>query len=291
MITGRPPIVQKGPNMFAESAMTLKSQIAVACFVILCISMIIRLLQKRKITESLFYFWLIVFVGVLIVAMSHGIQILLTRLIGSYSPLSTMLFLALAFLFGVSMVYSVLLSGLSSKIRDMTAYVAEMRLDMDETAGRMDSGGRDDDRLRVNPYQGIADRLGLTVGELMRTGEEVPVVASGKTLRDALTVVAEKRAGCTGVVDDDGALTGVITGGDLRRILAKRHNALETPVREVTMIEPKKIEADRPASDALRAMELNSPEPIKTLFVTDRDGRPIGIIHIDDILKAGLNAK
>jgi CBS domain-containing protein len=277
--------------MFAESAMTLKSQIAVACFVILCISMIIRLLQKRKITESLFYFWLIVFVGVLIVAMSHGIQNLLTRLIGSYSPLSTMLFLALAFLFGVSMVYSVLLSSLSAKIRDMTAYVAEMRLDMDELAGRRVSNGRDDGGLRVNPYQGLADRLGLTVGELMRTDEEVPIVAAGKTLRDALTVVAEKRVGCTGVVDDEGVLTGVITGGDLKRILAKGQSALEIPVREVTMIEPKRIDADRPASEALRTMELNSPDPIKTLFVTDRDGRPIGMIHIDDILKAGLSAK
>jgi hypothetical protein len=118
--------------MITEYGMTLKSQIAMVCIVVFGVGMIVWLLHRRKITESLFYFWLIVFAGMLLVGVSHQIQSLLTRLIGSYSSLSTMLFLALSFLFGASMVYSVLISNMSARIRDITVYMAEMRLDIDE---------------------------------------------------------------------------------------------------------------------------------------------------------------
>ena len=112
--------------------MTLKSQIAIAFFVVLCVGMIVWLLLKHKITESLFYFWLVVFIGMLVVGVSDHMRNLLTGIIGSYSPLSTMLFLALGFLFGASMVYSVLISNMSEKIREITVYGAEMRIDIDE---------------------------------------------------------------------------------------------------------------------------------------------------------------
>jgi CBS domain-containing protein len=274
--------------MFAASGMTLKSQIAIAIFVILCISMIIRLLQKQKITESLFYFWLIVFIGVLIVGMSHTIQNMLTRLIGSYSPLSTMLFLALCFLFGVSMVYSVLISNLSARIRDITSYVAEVRLDVDEL-GDSKAGGRADDSLAwVRQYQVLGERLAVSVQELMSRGEDIPIVSLGATLREVLLEITRKRFGCTGVVDDAGRLKGVITDGDLRRTLVKQGSVLETPVREVVTVQPRTIPPDARLTDALGAIELESQEPITVVFVTDPDNRPIGIIGIHDILKASL---
>ncbi len=142
--------------MVAESGMTLKSQVALACFVVLCVIMIIRLLHQRKITESLFYFWLVVFVGILVVGISHSIQNVLTRLIGSYSALSTMLFLALCFLFAVSMVYSLLISNLGMKIRDITTYVAELRLDIDEFRdGQCGNPNKESfTRTRPNPILG-----------------------------------------------------------------------------------------------------------------------------------------
>ena len=112
--------------------MTIQTQIAIGCFVLLCIGMIIWLLVKHKITEGLFYFWLVVFLGMLAVGISNHTRIFLTEIIGSHSPLSTMLFLALGFLFGASMVYSVLISNMGAKIRDITVYVAELRLDLDD---------------------------------------------------------------------------------------------------------------------------------------------------------------
>ena len=127
-----------------DYGMTLQSQIAIAIFVLLCILMILWLLMRRKITESLFYFWLVVFIGMLIVGISNQMRNLLTDIIGAYSPLSTMLFLALAFLFGASMVYSVLLSNFSAKIRDITIYAAKLRLDLDELKGSQKDNSQSD---------------------------------------------------------------------------------------------------------------------------------------------------
>jgi len=118
--------------MVSGNPMTAKSQLAIVVFVLLAVLLIIRLLQQRKINESLFYLWLIIFIGIFVVAVSHGIQKRLADIIGSYSALSTMLFLALGFLFLASLMYSVLISNLNVKLREMTSYIATIRLDVDD---------------------------------------------------------------------------------------------------------------------------------------------------------------
>lgn len=118
--------------MIDGNPMTLRSQIGLALVAVSGIAMIVWLLRKRRINEELFYLWLIVFAGIFIVGASHRVQVGLSTLLGTYSAVSTMLLLALGFLFGASLVYSVLLSHNAARIRDLTAYVAELRLDLDE---------------------------------------------------------------------------------------------------------------------------------------------------------------
>jgi arabinose-5-phosphate isomerase len=151
-------------------------------------------------------------------------------------------------------------------------------------------GFKADDFARFHPSGILGKRLTLTVGELMRTGEDLPIVNLGTTLKDALLEIMAKRVGCTGVVADDGRLIGIITDGDLKRILVHHPNPIMTPVREVMTHRPRTISPEVLAADALSAMEMNDPGPITMYFVTDPDARPIGIIHIHDILQAGLRA-
>ncbi len=152
-------------------------------------------------------------------------------------------------------------------------------------------GFKKDDFARFHPSGILGKRLTLTVAELMRTGEDVPLVGMGTILREALLEIIQKRVGCTGVIDDGGKLRGIITDGDLKRILVKQPDALETPVHEIMTSRPRTVPPRILAAHALSAMEFNSPGPITMLFVTDESDRPIGIIHIHDILKAGLNAE
>jgi arabinose-5-phosphate isomerase len=148
-----------------------------------------------------------------------------------------------------------------------------------------------EDFARVHPSGILGKRLTLTVRQLMRTGEAVPLVHHDTPLGDALLEIMEKSIGCTGVTDDDGVLVGIITDGDLKRILASRPDALTVPVREVMTRDPKTVDPDVLAADALAAMEMNRPGPLLMYFIVDGDGRPTGLLHLHDILRAGLSAE
>jgi len=97
---------------------------------------IVSLLRRRRISEGLFYLWLAVFAGILLVGLSRDVQVGLTHLLGTYAVISTMLLLALGFLFGASLVYSVMLHNMGLQVRDLTSYVAELRLDLDDLQKR-----------------------------------------------------------------------------------------------------------------------------------------------------------
>jgi arabinose-5-phosphate isomerase len=147
------------------------------------------------------------------------------------------------------------------------------------------------DFARMHPSGILGRRLTLRVREVMRTGDDVPLVQEQTTLRDALFEIMEKSIGCTGVVDEGGVLTGIITDGDLKRILARRDDALDEPVREVMTRDPKTIDPDVLAADALAHMELNRPGPLLMFFIVDAAGRPTGLLHLHDILRAGLRTE
>ncbi len=144
---------------------------------------------------------------------------------------------------------------------------------------------------RTHPGGMLGKRLNLKVSEVMRTGNALPVVSEATTLRDALFETMEKSIGCTGVINAAGVLTGIVTDGDIKRIITRRDDALDVPVGEVMTRNPKTIEPDVLAADALARMELNLPGPLLMLFIVDSGGKPVGLLHVHDILRAGLRTE
>ena len=151
-------------------------------------------------------------------------------------------------------------------------------------------GFKEEDFALRHPGGILGRRLLLRVEDLMHRGEELPLVTPETPMKEALFEITSKRLGVVGVVNAAGNLIGVVTDGDLRRglqkhgdrILNKRADALMTP-------DPRTIGDDALASEALMKMEENPQRPITSLFVLENHSRkPIGVIHIHDILKAGL---
>ncbi|GLI36713.1 KpsF/GutQ family sugar-phosphate isomerase [Geobacter hydrogenophilus] len=151
----------------------------------------------------------------------------------------------------------------------------------------LERGFRPEDFALFHPGGSLGKKLLLTVGDLMHAGDAVPIVTSDTPMRDALFVITSKGLGVTGVVDRGGALLGVITDGDLRRALSKGLAVLELPAGELMSRNPKRIRRGELAAKALQLMEQYS---ITSLFVFegDDDAQPMGVIHLHDLLKAGL---
>lgn len=123
------------------------------------------------------------------------------------------------------------------------------------------------------------------VRELMHDGDALPLADPDMRMDRALVRITEKHFGCLGVTDADGKLVGVMTDGDLRRAMGP--DLLSKNVSDIMTSAPRTIGADELAAVALSIM--NAPaRPITALFVVDDDGRPVGILHIHDLLRAGL---
>ena len=138
-----------------------------------------------------------------------------------------------------------------------------------------------DDFQVLHPGGQLGRRL-LKVSDLMHGGDGVPVLGADETMAEALVVMTAKSLGCLAVVDEDGGLLGIITDGDLRRHMSA--DFLNMPTRDVMTPDPKTVEPDLLASEALRIMNDKS---ITNLFVVEA-GRPIGVLHVHDCLRAGL---
>ncbi len=123
-----------------------------------------------------------------------------------------------------------------------------------------------------------------TVGELMHTGNAMPLVAAGTPLPEALTLMSHKGFGCVGVTGDDGILVGMVTDGDIRRNL--KTDLSDKAVNAIMTVSPKTTTQDTLAADALRSMTAGTSK-IMQLFVVE-DGAPIGLVHLHDFLRAGL---
>jgi arabinose-5-phosphate isomerase len=120
------------------------------------------------------------------------------------------------------------------------------------------------------------------VSDLMHAGEAVPRIAVGARMTDAVVEMSSKGFGCVGIVDAGGLLVGIITDGDLRRHM--RPDLLEARVEEVMTRSPKTVRPDQLASEAL---EIINSSKITALIVADA-GKPVGIIHFHDLLRAGV---
>ena len=142
-------------------------------------------------------------------------------------------------------------------------------------------GFSSDDFHALLPGGKLGRRL-MKVSDIMHAGEELPLVAPETPMSEALLTMTAKRFGCLGVVDGDRRLMGVITDGDLRRHMAD--NVLARTAGDTMTAGGATIEPDRLASEALGIMNTRS---ITNLFVV-KDGRPVGILHIHDCLRAGV---
>ena len=128
-------------------------------------------------------------------------------------------------------------------------------------------------------------RLLLRVDEIMHQNKEVPSVARNSSLKEALVEMTQKKLGMTTVVGDNGELIGVFTDGDVRRAFDNQADIQKTAIYEVMSKNPKTISSDILAAEALSIMETYK---ITSLIIIDPEDRPVGIIHIHDILRAGV---
>lgn len=124
----------------------------------------------------------------------------------------------------------------------------------------------------------------LTVGEVMHHGEELPLVSGDATVGSAIIEMTSKGFGCTGVIDADGQLLGIITDGDLRRHMAD--GLLNQTAIEVMTTSPRVIGPDALLSEALRLMTALTPR-ITAIFALEGQ-TPVGIVHLHDCLRVGL---
>lgn len=139
-----------------------------------------------------------------------------------------------------------------------------------------------------HPSGTLGRSLLMKVAELMHTGDELPVVPDHLTLRESLPEIVGKRLGGTCVVDADGKLVGLCVDGDVKRILLEREDALDRPITEAMNPRPTTIRPETLAIDALRIMEQRRRGPVTLLIAVDDAGRPAGLLHIHDVLQAGL---
>jgi len=146
-------------------------------------------------------------------------------------------------------------------------------------------GFKSEDFACFHPGGRLGRRLILRVEDLMHKGADVPKTGQGAGMREALFEITSKKFGMTTVVDGDGKLLGVITDGDLRRYLEKSGDLFERTAGELASRNPKTIQADALAAEAVAVMEKHS---ITSLLILDGSGRPAGVIHLHDLLKAGV---
>lgn len=146
-------------------------------------------------------------------------------------------------------------------------------------------GFRPEDFAQYHPGGSLGRRLLTTVEDLMHSGDEVPKVPENADLPAIITEMSRKRFGTTLVVDAGGLLTGIITDGDLRRLMESGKDLKSVTAASLMSRSPKYVGRDNMATKALQFMDEHSI----TCVVVSPDGRQIdGIIHLHDLLKAGI---
>jgi len=136
-----------------------------------------------------------------------------------------------------------------------------------------------------HPGGTLGRRLLLRVAEIMHKDAAVPIVTTTSNLKEALIEMTRKKLGMTTVVDEKQKLVGIFTDGDVRRAFDNQFDLHHTSIQQLMSKNPKTISDDMLAADALNLMENHQ---ITSLVVANEHHHPVGIIHIHDILKAGV---
>jgi len=146
-------------------------------------------------------------------------------------------------------------------------------------------GFTEDDFAMSHPGGTLGRRLLLRVHEIMHQSDSIPIVKQGASLKEALVEMTRKKLGMTTVIDLAGKLIGIFTDGDVRRAFDHNADIHDTKVENVMTKSPKTIKSDMLAAEALHLMESYK---ITSLVITNTDHEPHGILHIHDILRAGV---
>jgi len=140
------------------------------------------------------------------------------------------------------------------------------------------------DFKKIHPGGILGQRLSRYVQDLMLTGTSIPQVPEGTTLEDAVKEINRLELGVTLVIKSDKTLAGIITDGDLRRLIADKKSIVDLTVEDVMTKNPRTVTPNSPAYDALNMMEKHQ---ITVLPITDVKGKVRGILHLHDILGKG----
>ncbi len=148
-----------------------------------------------------------------------------------------------------------------------------------------EKGIEPEDFARSHPGGNLGAKL-ITVESIMRSGIDIPIVAYTSTHAQVLEEISRKKLGFTAVCEDDGRLRGIITDGDLRRAMIKhRDQVFDLKACDMMTANPKTISSDSLAAQALKLMEKHS---ISDLMIVDNRHRPVGLIDLKDLLRAGI---
>lgn len=146
------------------------------------------------------------------------------------------------------------------------------------------SGFTKKDFASFHPGGSLGIKLNLKVSDIMAKGDDIPVVRQNTNLKDVIYMISSKRMGCA-VVTNKNKIMGIITDGDLRRLLEKNFDINHIKAKDIMSKNPKKITAPTLAMKALEIMERNK---ITQLIICDSKNKLAGIIHIHSLLELGL---
>lgn len=148
-----------------------------------------------------------------------------------------------------------------------------------------EKGFTKEDFLMFHPSGKLGKGLTYKVKDLMITGDRMPVVTENDSFQNVIKIISEYKLGMSMIVSTSGQLSGVLTDGDIRRTVIKYDNTSNLCVKDVMTSNPKRITEDAYAASALNLMEKYS---ITALAVVDENNIPVGVIHVHDLLRAGV---
>ena len=146
-------------------------------------------------------------------------------------------------------------------------------------------GFTSDDFAHFHPGGSLGRRLLLHVNDVMHIGDAIPITSPDTIVDEALVEITRKSFGMTAIVDEQGNLCGIFTDGDLRRCLDQGHDVHNTLLRDVMTKNCITVTQKMLAAEALQLMETHK---ITALLVIDQYQKPIGVVHMHDLLRAGV---
>jgi len=146
-------------------------------------------------------------------------------------------------------------------------------------------GFSEEDFLIFHPSGTLGKGFLYKVDELMIKGEKLPLTSEDDMFTDVIELISEKKLGIAILTDKNGTMTGILTDGDIRRALIKHQNIKDLKAKDVMTVNPKTVLPEDLAAKALHLMEKYS---ITALAIMDENKKPVGILHIHDLLRAGV---